>query len=199
MARFGRFGEPAVAARGLPALHPGSRRRYAVSMLRLPSALSGMLLALIAATPSVAGERPSGDAMITRALAKSKQVVRFTSTIAPEEIERRMLDLPCGREEVRSSGIASVGTLFIPVSTRVKFNIDRGFNSVDGSRWLLLRADGASHISTTASGVRLSPLADGGSEVSVVKADKRKAERIRDSVEAGRLFCDWREFDYPYD
>ena len=40
---------------------------------------------------------------------------------------------------------------------------------------------------------------DGGTDVSVLAADARKVDRIKQTVEAGTLFCHWREFDYPYD
>jgi hypothetical protein len=48
-------------------------------------------------------------------------------------------------------------------------------------------------------GVHLVPRADGGSDASVIKADRKRVAQIRTSVEAGRLSCDWRDFDYPWD
>ena len=86
--------------------------------------------------------------------------------------------------------------MMVGVSTTADYVVERGV-SPDGSHWIVLRAN--STMAGVPAGAKLVARADGGTDVSVLAADARKVDRIKQTVEAGTLFCHWREFDYPYD
>ncbi|WP_386069927.1 hypothetical protein ACFJIW_05990 [Tahibacter sp. UC22_41] len=75
-------------------------------------------------------------------------------------------------------------------------SLERGETS-DGRTWLALRMDGAIH--AVAVGVALQQSAAGEVRAEVFPSDSRKADKIRAAVSSGELFCQWRQFDYPYD
>jgi hypothetical protein len=135
--------------------------------------------------------------MVDQQLRKTKKVVKFTSTLSPSEIEVRTLSSGCGGEEKIIGTVVSAGPgTFIPVVSKYKYSVDHG-NWPDGSRWIALRTDGMFH--GVVAGLKLSPEANGGTDVSVLAADPRKVGTIKQLTEDGTLLCHWGEVNYPYD
>jgi hypothetical protein len=140
--------------------------------------------------------RPTRE-MVEDELAREKKLVVFVSSLSPAVIEERTLKSGCGVESTQYSNLFPVGAqTYAPVSSGYDFSVDHGMWP-DGSRWIALRLDGVFH--SVASGAKLVARADGGSDVTVFAADRRKFNLIKYTVEDGRLFCYWRDFDYPYD
>jgi len=139
--------------------------------------------------------RPSIE-LVGAELSAIRKVVSFSSRKAPDEILNAILENPCGRGAMSLAALGYAGSnTYVPTSSTVQFSVENGeFN--DGRRWIVLRVDGTLHLA--ASGIVISPSAS-GSDIQVLKADKRKVGAIKESVENGTLFCRWREFDYPYD
>ncbi len=144
---------------------------------------------------SMVSMRPTIE-MVDARLKHEKKNVDFISTVVPSVIEERTLKSGCGAESQTISGTAFVPGAVVPVVSTYDFSVDHG-KYADGSIWLGLRMDGPLH--GLPSGARLVPRGDGGTDVTVLTADKRKVDIIKQRVEEGTLFCHWRDFDYPYD
>lgn len=57
--------------------------------------------------------------------------------------------------------------------------------------------DGVLHM--LAFGVQLRTLETGNTQAKVFPADARKADKIKQLIETGELFCHWQRLNYPYD
>ena len=135
--------------------------------------------------------------MVETQLQKKRKLVAFSSRLSPETIEERMINNTCGAGTETAYSVMPTGSgLALPVASSYNFTVERGVWP-DGSRWVALRMDGL--LAATPAGVKLTPRADGGTEVIVLAADRRKLERIEQTVDDGTFFCHWREFDYPFD
>lgn len=157
--------------------------------------LCTVLAALVISGCASMSNRSSAD-LVNAELAASKKVVTLSSDKSPEEIQRAIAESSCGGGTQRMSSLAYAGpNTYVPVSSSMTFSVEQG-EFGDGRKWSILRGDGVLHMA--ASGIVVAP-ADSGSTIQVLKADRSKAGQIKESVEAGTIFCRWREFDYPYD
>ncbi len=151
----------------------------------------------LAGCATLYGNDTPTQVMVEAQLKKTKKIVNFSSLLPPQTIEDRLAANNCGNETKTYSSIAPAGPgMVVGVSSTADFLVERGALP-DGSHWVVLRAN--STLSGIPAGARLTARADGGTDVSVLAADSRKVDRIKQTVEAGTLFCHWREFDYPYD
>lgn len=133
--------------------------------------------------------------MVDQQLRKTKKLVVFQSNISAVELTDRAINKNCGVESKTFSTIQPTGSGLVAVTSEYDYSVDRGMWS-DGAIWIALRTDGLFH--GTPIGYRLNPVAN-GTEVTVYAADRRKLQEIKEQVEAGTLFCDWRKYSYPYD
>jgi hypothetical protein len=159
------------------------------------------LVALIFALSALAGCATLTDSptqnLVDRELQKTKKLVQFSSSLAPTAIRDRTIASGCGAGQVTSSSLAAPAPgLYVPIVSKNTFTVQEG-SWPDGSLWVVLRMDGVIHV--IPSGMKLAPSPTGGAEVTVMAADIRKLATIQQRVEEGKLFCHWREFDYPYD
>ena len=135
--------------------------------------------------------------MVDAQLKKTKKIVAFQSSLSLQKLKDGLVASDCGNETKTFSNIAPAGPgMMVGVSTTAEYVVERGV-SPDGSHWVVLRAN--STMAGVPAGAKLVARTDGGTDVSVLAADARKVDRIKETVEAGTLFCHWREFDYPYD
>ncbi len=159
--------------------------------------LTGLLSTSLAACSKLSN-RPTAEKIVT-GLGKQRQVVPVVVDGEVSELADRLYEKgrACTSEAVRSSGMAPTGSGgFISVSPSIRQSLERG-EMKDGRTWLALRMDGLIH--AVAVGVALRQSAPGEVEAEVFPSDRHKAGKIRDAVSSGELFCQWRQFDYPYD
>ena len=163
-----------------------------MSLKRILALLAIFLLSSCASLSN----RSTGD-LIDSELGKQRKIVRFESTMSVSSLENGLVGQDCGRETVHADVLVRAGPgTFVPVRSSGKFSVHSGASRT-GGRWVGLRMDGVLHL--LASGVELEPRSGGGTTVSVLLADRKKVDRIKQLVEQGTLFCHWREVDYPYD
>ncbi|MBL8256810.1 MAG: hypothetical protein JNJ62_09430 [Pseudoxanthomonas mexicana] len=141
-------------------------------------------------------DRPA-EVMVVEELAKEKKLVHFSSALTPEQLREKATQTECGKEtKVMTSVVPVVGVGFVGVGGTYEYTVHSGVFP-DGVIWVALRTDGTFH--GTAMGYTMKATEAGRSEVTVYAADKRKTDDIRMHVEAGTLFCHWRDYSYPYD
>lgn len=157
----------------------------------------GLLSASLCACASLSN-RPTAEKVVA-GLGKPRQVVPVVVEGNVAELAERLYEKgrSCTSDTVRSSGMAPTGSGgFVAVSSSIRQSLERG-ELKDGRTWLALRMDGLIH--AVALGVTLRQFATGEVRAEVFPSDSRKAEKIRAAVSSGELFCQWRQFDYPYD
>jgi len=157
-----------------------------------------MALAVLALTScATMRDRPT-DVMVTQQLAKEKKLVRFSSSLTPEQLREKATQTDCGKETKDMTSIMPViGVGYIGVGGTYDYTVHSGIFP-DGVAYVALRTtNGTLHGSPM--GYTMKAAGEGRSDVTVYAADKRKTDEIRSHVEAGTLFCHWRDYSYPYD
>ena len=134
-------------------------------------------------------------AMVDQQLGKPKKLVTFMSERSPLELADLATQKSCGKESKTLTTMQPTGNGFVSLTSKYDYTVERG-QWPDGALWVALRTDGRFH--GTPIGYRLKP-AENGTEVTVYAADRRKLAEIKEQVEAGTLFCEWRKYSYPYD
>lgn len=143
-------------------------------------------------------DRPT-DEIIASIRQKERKVVRIAVPGTVEETIARLEQKAsaCTPATIRSSGSMPSGSGgLVSVSPTIRQHLERG-TAAAGETWLALRMDGVLHM--VAFAVVIRQMDPATLEVSAFPADARKPKAIRQSVESGTLFCDWRDFSYPYD
>lgn len=161
---------------------------------RVVVALSAVMLTSCASM----SDRPT-DEIIASIRQKERKVVRIAVPGTVEETIARLEQKAsaCTPATVRSSGSMPSGSGgLVTVSPTIRQRLEKGTTAA-GETWLALRMDSLLHMVAFAVAIRQVDPAT--LEVSAFPADARKPDAIRQSVESGTLFCDWRDFSYPYD
>lgn len=143
-------------------------------------------------------DRPT-DEIIASIRQKERKVVRIAVPGTVEETIARLEQKAgaCTPATIRSSGSMPSGSGgLVTVTSTIRQRLERGTTAA-GETWLALRMDSVLHMVAFAVAIRQVDAAT--LEVSAFPADARKPDAIRQSVESGTLFCDWRDFSYPYD
>lgn len=166
-----------------------------MSGLPMVRGLSLLALASVLTSCATMSDRPTED-MVAYELTKEKKLVHFWSSMTADDLRRKAVETECGKEvKDLSTVMPVVGIGFVGVASKYHYSVHSGAQP-DGASWVALRTDGPFHGSPM--GYTMSPTSS-GTDVTVYAADKEKLDAIRSHVEAGTLFCHWRDFSYPYD
>lgn len=167
----------------------------------MPLVLRSVVVALCALTLTSCASmsnRPT-DEIVASIRQKERKVVRIAvpGTLAETIARLEQKAGACTSPTIKSSGSMPSGSGgVVTVSQTIRQRLDKG-TTADGETWLALRMDSVLHMVAFAVAIRQVDAAT--LEVSAFPADARKPGAIRQSVESGTLFCDWRDFSYPYD
>lgn len=127
---------------------------------------------------------------------KVKYVETFESKKTPEELLSAVRNSACQSWNTTSTGTAVIGpNAYAPVSATVRFSIDTGVFSTGGV-WGGLNADSLASYEVVMS-FKAFP-SNGGSTVEVAPVKKGMVNEVKNSIEVGKLFCNWRRFSDPW-